>query len=234
MTRSSNVMSQSGKVGDNPMSISIDALKPKIKTAIELAIKTKKPWRFTQSVELILTFKGVDVKKEQEFRFRDDVELPHGPGKEPQICLVLEDELASHYAGLVHMVIPKSKLDTITKKDAKRIAQQCDFVLVRATLMGITGRILGPAIGPRGRSIVPIPVNADVQNFITRYRKMTRLRSKDQPWVGCRIGTESMTLDHLVDNAMHILHYVEEKIKRPLTQVARIYVKTTSSPAIEV
>ncbi|MEM1644684.1 MAG: 50S ribosomal protein L1 [Ignisphaera sp.] len=216
------------------MSVSIEALKPRIRTAIELAIKTKKPWKFTQSIELILTFRDIDVKKEQEFRFRDDVELPHGPGKEPRICLVLEDELASHYAGLVHMVIPKSKIDVITKKDAKRIAQQCDFFLVRATLMGITGRILGPAIGPRGRSIVSIPVNADVQNFITRYRRMTRLRSKDQPWVGCKIGTESMALDHLVDNAMHVLNYVEEKIKRPLTQIARIYVKTTSGPAIEV
>jgi large subunit ribosomal protein L1 len=216
------------------MSTTLEELKPRLRTAIELALKSKKPWKYIQSVELIMTFRGVDVKKEQEFRFRDDVELPHGPGKEPRICLIIEDELAQQYSGLVYMDIPKSKLDGITKKDAKKIAQQCDIMLVRATLMGIVGRVLGPALGPRGRSIVPIPANADISNFISRYRKVTRLRSKDQPWVGCRIGTENMSLDYLVDNAMAVLHHVEEKIKRPLTQIARIYVKTTSSPAIEV
>ncbi|MEM4040652.1 MAG: hypothetical protein QXM83_02405, partial [Ignisphaera sp.] len=69
------------------MSIAIEELKPRLKTAIELAIKSKKPWRYKQSVELILTFKGIDVKKQQEFRFRDNVLLPHGLGKEPKICV---------------------------------------------------------------------------------------------------------------------------------------------------
>jgi large subunit ribosomal protein L1 len=216
------------------VSSSLEELRPKLRTAIELALKTKKPWKYVQSVELVLTFRGVDVKKEQEFRFRDDVELPHGSGKEPRICLVAEDEIVQQYSKLVYMAIPRSKLDGIAKKDAKKIAQQCDIVLVRATLMGIVGRTLGPALGPRGRSIVAVPVNADIMSYITRYKKITRLRSKDQPWVGCRIGTENMPLDHLVDNAMAVLHYVEEKIKRPLTQIAKIYVKTTSSPAIEV
>lgn len=216
------------------MSMTLEELKPRLRAAIELALKTKKPWRFIQSVELMLTFKGVDVKKEQEFKFRDDVELPHGSGKEFRICLIIEDDLVLQYSGLVHTVIPKSKLSDITKKDAKKIAQRCDIVLVKATLMGMVGRILGPALGPRGRSIVPIPANVDISSIISRYKKVTRLRSKDQPWVGCRIGTENMPLDQLVDNAMTVLHYVEEKIKRPLSQVARIYVKTASSPAIEV
>uniref|UniRef100_A0A7C2V8S5 50S ribosomal protein L1 n=1 Tax=Ignisphaera aggregans TaxID=334771 RepID=A0A7C2V8S5_9CREN len=216
------------------MSADIEGLRPRIRTAIELALKTKKPWKFVQSIELILTFKGIDVKRQQEFRFRDDIELPHGPGKEPRVCLVLEDELASKYEGLVHMVIPRSRLDTITKKEAKKIAQSCDFMLVRATLMGQVGRILGPALGPRGKGLVPIPVNADVVAFVERYKKRVMLRSKEQPWAGCRIGTENMSIEQLVDNAMAVLHYVEEKIKRPLVQTARIYVKTTSSPAIEV
>lgn len=216
------------------MSISIESIRPKIRNAIELAIKSRKPWRYTQSVELILTFIGVDVKKQQEFKFRDDIQLPHGVGKEPHICLVVEDELAQQYSRQVHMVIPKSAIDSIDKKRAKRIAQQCDFVLVRANLMGLVGRILGPALGPRGKAPIAVPMNIDVNSYIERYRRMTRLRSKEQQWVGCKIGIETMPIEHLVDNAIAVLHYVEDKIKRPLTQVARIFVKTSSSPAIEV
>lgn len=220
--------------GLSDMSTTIEDLRPRIRNAIELAIKCKKPWRYTQSVELILTFKGVDVKKQQEFRFRDDVVLPHGLGEEPRICLVAEDDFAKQYSNLVYMTIPRSNIDTIDKKRAKKIAQQCDFILVRANLMGLVGRVLGPALGPRGKAPIAIPINVDVSSYIERYKKTTRLRSKDQPWAGCKIGIETMPIEHLVENAIAVLHHVEDKVKRPLLQVARIFVKTTSSPAIEV
>lgn len=216
------------------MSIAIEELKPRLKTAIELAIKSKKPWRYKQSIELILTFKGIDVKKQQEFRFRDNVLLPHGLGKEPKICVVVDDGMAQAISGLVHMVITKSDIQNMDKKTAKKIAQQCDFVLVRAPLMGLVGRSLGPALGPRGKAPIAMPVNVDIVSFIEQHRRMTTLRSKDQPWVGCSIGLESMSIDQLVENAIAVLKYVEDKIKRPLIQTARIYVKATSSPAIEV
>lgn len=215
------------------MGASIEELRPRIKNAVELAIRSKKPCKFIQTVELILTFKGIDVKKQPEFRFRDYVRLPHGLGKESRICLVLEDELVNQYSDKTK-ALPKSLIEGLDKKSAKKIAQQCDFVLVRANIMGLVGRVLGPALGPRGKAPIAIPMNVDIMKFVEQYKNMTVLRSKDQPWVGCAIGVETMTLDHLVDNAMAVLSYVEEKIKRPLSQVAKIYIKTTSSPAIEV
>lgn len=216
------------------MSVSTEELRRKIKSALELALKTKRPWRYRQSIELIISFRGVDIKKQQEFKFRDNIELPHGLGRAPRICLAIEDDLAQQYANLVYMVIPKSRLETLTKKESKSISRQCDFVLARASLMGLVGKVLGPALGPRGKAPVVIPANADIVSFITRYEKMTKLRTKDQPWVGCKVGTEELPIDHIVENVIAVLHYVEEKIKRPLSQVARIYVKTSSSPAIEV
>lgn len=216
------------------MSISVDELKSRLRTAIELAVKSKKRWKYKQSVELILTFKGVDIKKQQEFKFRENVYLPHGLGKEPRICIVVDDGMAQAFSGLVHMAIARSEVQNMDKKTAKKIAQKCDFVLVRAPLMGLVGKSLGPSLGPRGKAPIPIPANVDIVSMIEQYRKMTKLRSKDQPWVGCSIGIESMSVDQLVDNAIAVLKYIEDKIKRPLIQTAKIYVKTSSSPAIEV
>lgn len=216
------------------MSTTIEELKPRLKNAIELALKSKKLWKYVQSIELILTFKGIDIKKQQEFRFRDYVQLPYGLGKEPKICLVAEDEQINQTSKLVHMAIAKSSIESIDKKSARKIANQCDFILVRANLMGLVGKTLGPALGPRGKAPIAIPMNVDITNVVKQYKSMTKLRSKDQPWVGCKIGIETMNIDHLVENAIVVLSYIEDKIKKPLTQVATIFVKTTSSPAIEV
>ncbi len=217
------------------MSISSREFRNALKNAIQLAIEAKKPWRFMQSVELIVTFKDVDVKKQQEFRFRDTVVLPKGLDKESNICVVVDDASIQRVieAG-AYRAIGRDNLSKFDRKSAKKIAQECDWVLVKADLMGQAGRVLGPALGPRGKSPIAVPVNADIATYIRQYRNAVRLYSKEQPWVGCRIGSEKMPIDSLVENAIAVLQYIEEKIKRPLLQSSRIYVKTTSSPAVEV
>jgi large subunit ribosomal protein L1 len=206
-----------------------------LKRSIELALQAKKPWKFTQSVELIVTFRGIDVKKQSEFRFRDVVMLPRGLGKGLSICVVTDDTMVQEAlkAG-ASVAISKSELSKIDKKSAKKIADKCEWILVKSDLMGMAGRVLGPALGPRGKAPIPFPPNADITQMIARYKNAVKLYSKEQPWVGCKIGVETMTLEDLVDNALAVLSYIEEKIKRSLLEVAKIYVKTTSSPTVEV
>ncbi len=217
------------------MSITSKEYGERIRELIKLAIEASKPRKYVQSVELILAFSGVDVKKQQEFRFRDTVFLPKGLGRDNKICVVLDDAQIQKVVELgVYRAIGKSEVSKIDKKTAKKIAQECDWLLVRADLMGLAGRVLGPALGPRGKAPIAIPPTANIENIVAQYRNATRLYSKEQPWVGCKIGTEKMSIEDLAENAIAVLHYIEEKIKRPLLQVAHIYVKTTSSPAIEL
>jgi len=216
------------------MSTDFESLMPALRRSIEQAIAAKKPVRFRQSVELIVVFPGVDPKQ-PEYRFRDAVRLPKGLGKEVRVCVVADGAMASQAreAG-AHRVITKDELMKMSRKDAKKVAQECDWVLVRADLMGFAGRILGPALGPRGKAPTPIPPTADIKALIEQYKRTTRLRNKDQPWVGCRIGTEDMSIDDLVENAVAVLQHIEGKVHRPLAQFARIYVKVTMGPSIEV
>lgn len=217
------------------MSISSQEFRSALRSAIQLAIETRRPWKFIQSVELIVTFRDVDVKKQQEFRFRDTLILPKGLDKESRICVVVDDASIQKAAEAgAYRAVGRSEVSKIDKKSARKIAQECDWVLVRADLMGQVGRVLGPALGPRGKSPIAVPVGADIASYIKQYRNAIRLYSKEQPWVGCRIGSEKMSVDTLVENAIAVLQYIEEKIKRPLLQISRIYVKTTSSPAVEV
>ncbi len=213
----------------------IEGLRDKLEKAIRYAILTKKPWKYKQSVELIVAFRGINVKGQPEFRFRDPVTLPKGLGKEVKVCVVADGTMASRAleAG-AYKVIGRDELSKMDKKSAKKVAQECDWVLVRADLMGLAGRILGPALGPRGKAPIPVPPNADIATYIKQFKNTTRLFSRDQPFVACKIGTEDMDPKDLAENAITVLTHIENKIKRPLLQFSKIYVKTTSGPAIEV
>lgn len=191
--------------------------------------------RFVQGVDLQIVFKGIDPKS-QEARFRDAVYLPKGLGKKNKICVVADGDMALKAKNSdVDLLITREDLQNIDKKRAKKIASECDWLLVKTDLMGIVGRILGPALGPRGKAPIPVPANADIVAQINYYRSVTRLRNKEQLFVSCRVGSEKMSPEDLAENIMTILNYVENKVKQPLEQIVEyIVIKTTMGPPVRV
>ncbi len=208
--------------------------KEEIREAIEKAVKYSKPRNFKQSIELIIVLKDVDPKS-PEGRIRETVILPKGLGKELKICVVADGEMAekAKNAG-AYRVITRNELLSISKKEAKKIAQTCDWVLVRTDLMAYAGRILGPALGPRGKIPVPVPPSANIEAVIKRYKSAILLRNKDQPQLMSKIGTEDMSVDDLLENALTILSRVESKLPNGIHNIAKIIVKTTMGPPVEV
>jgi large subunit ribosomal protein L1 len=131
-------------------------------------------------------------------------------------------------------VITKEELQQMDKKAAKKVAQQCDWVLVKVDLMGLAGKILGPALGPRGKAPVPLPPNAPLEAFVKKYSKSVNLRIRKQPQVMCRIGTEDMDVKQLAENANAVISALERKLPNPQNQIAKIIVKTTMGPPVLV
>lgn len=210
--------------------ISREVLVKKVQEAIEYG----RGRRFKQGVELQVVFRGIDPKS-PEAKFRDAVYLPKGLGKTPRICVVADGEMALKARNLADLLISREDLQNIDKKRAKKIASECDWILVKTDLMGIVGRVLGPALGPRGKAPTPVPANADIVAQINYYRSVTRLRNKEQPFVSCRVGSEDMRPEDLVENIMAVLSYIENKVKMPLEQfVSYIVIKTTMGPPVRV
>lgn len=202
---------------------------------ISEAIKLGKGRGFKQTVEIAVVFKGPDPRS-QKLRFRDPVYLPKGSGKSPVVCVVADGDAAikARSAG-ADVVVTREELQKLGKKQAKALASKCDWILVRTDLMGLAGRILGPALGPRGKAPTPLDVNADVASLIKYYRSVTRLRNKEQPFVSGAIGTEDMSPEDLAENAAAVLNFIENKIEQPLqASVRRIIVKTTMGIPVEV
>jgi len=206
----------------------------KLKEAIRKAIEYSPPRRFKQSVEMIIILRDIDPKS-PEGRIRETIFLPKGRGKDLDICVVADGEIAKKAAEAgAKRVITGDELKSISKKDAKKIAEQCDWVLVSTPLMSLAGRVLGPALGPRGKAPVPVPPTTDIASMINRYKSAITVRNKDQPQLMTAIGTIDMSIDDLVENAEAVLSTIVSKLPAGANNISDIYVKTTMGPSIPV
>ena len=204
-----------------------------LKESISKAIEVGKGRNFIQSVELQVVFKGVSPK-DPEVKFRDSVYLPKGTGKPSKVLVVANGEmlLKAKEAGID--ALSDEEVLSMSKREIKKLAMKYNWVLVKADLMAKMGRILGPALGPRGKVPTPVPINSDIVMLAKRYSNSVRLRNKEQAWVGCKIGTEDMDPEDLAENAMTIIEHIKNKFKRPFETSVKVYVKTTMGPSVEV
>lgn len=202
--------------------------------AIEKALALGKGRRFKQSVEMIIVLRDIDVKG-QAGKIREFITLPKGRGKELSVCVVGDEELAvkAREAG-AKTVLTSQDLQGLSKKQAKKIAEQCDWVLVRTDLMALTGRTLGPALGPRGKAPIPIPASANIPALIKRYMNTVVARVKDQPQIMVPIGAEDMSPGDLAENALAVLSVIEQRLPSGAGNIAKLVFKTTMGMPVEV
>ncbi len=205
----------------------------KVLEAVNKALKLGKPRRFKQSIDLIIALKDVDLRS-PEARIREIVYLPHKPPKEPRICVVADGDMAVKAREAGVEVFTRQDLQQLrgNRKAAKKIAKRCDWVLVRADLMGLAGATLGPALGPRGKAPTPVPPNANISEVIERFKRAVWVRLRNQPQIMCRVGTEDMKPEEIADNVKAVLQVVENRLGRQ--KIKRVYVKKTMGIPVQV
>jgi large subunit ribosomal protein L1 len=214
------------------MSLDAKALLESIRQAKE---KSKKR-NFSQSIELIVNLRDIDVRK-PEGRIQELIELPHAVGKPAKICVFASGELAlkAKRAG-ADLVMGRGELEALAgdKKRRKALAQTYDFFIAEASLMPLVGKILGSALGPKGRMPTPVAPTADVKEHIKKLRKTVLVRLRGQPVLQCRVGTEEMSDELVAENIRAVLSRLEDKLKKGLKNIASIYVKTTMGQPVQV
>ena len=204
--------------------------------SIEELRKNSPKRNFTQSIELIIKLKDIDLKK-PEARITDTVELPHPPKKQIKVCVIADGELAikAKNSG-ADLVIGKNDLNSLAsnRKEAKKLLNNYDFFIAEAPLMPLIGKTIGPILGPRGKMPTPVPPNAPIDEVIKRYRRTIRIRTKDQPQIQCIIATEDTSDEEIAENIQAVISKVESKLERGFKNIAGIALKTTMGPPIEV
>jgi large subunit ribosomal protein L1 len=203
--------------------------------AVQKALESAKKRNFTETVELAINLKDVDLTIPKN-RIQDDIILPNGRGRPVRVCVIGGGELALKAKDVADLVITTEELGAIAddKKQAKKIAGTTDFFIAEAPLMAVVGKRLGTVLGPRGKMPKPIPPGADPTGMIDNLRKSVTIRTKDRKTFHAPVGTADMTPEQLADNIETILKRIETRLEKGRMNIASSYVKTTMGPAEKV
>jgi large subunit ribosomal protein L1 len=192
--------------------------------------------KFSQSIDLVVRLREVDLKK-PENRINETIALPNPPEKALKICVIASGDLATRAkeAG-ADLLVSRQEMENLgkDKKAARKLAQDYDFFISEAPMMPLVGRALGSFLGPRGKMPTPVPPNAPIDQVVTNHRKMVRIRMREQPVLQCRVGTEGMPDEKLVENIQAVVSRIEQKLERGFKNIGEILIKATMSKPVKI
>jgi len=195
---------------------------------IKEAKSGKKKRKFKESLEMIMVFRDIDVKK--GFALNETIQLPKALGKPASICVMASGDLSlKAKSAKADKVIDESALNQMAtnKRESRKFINNYDFFLAETKLMPIVGKALGQLLGPRGKMPTPLPFNAPIESILQRFRSSVRIRVRNSLSLSCKIGDESMGDNELAANAHTIVNTVEKKLPNGEKNIRKIMVKTT-------
>lgn len=210
--------------------------KGNLKAALKEVKESPEKRNFNQSIELIINLRDVDMKK-PEGRIQEKIELPRSLDRKVNVCVFANGDMALRARrGGADLVLESAEIEGLMndKKRQRQIAKSMDSFIAAAPLMPIVGRVFGAILGPRGKMPTPVAPTANIEEEIGRHRRMILIRTRGQPVLQCRVGTEGMSDDELVENIQAVLSRVSGKLKRGVKNIEAVYLKTTMGPSVRV
>jgi len=205
----------------------------KLADMIKEAKTGSKQRKFTQSIEMILVFKDIDVKK--GFALNEVVQLPK-TSSPSTVCIMATGDMGQKAkAAKADAVVGSDELDKFAanKRASRKFINKYDFFLADTQIMPVVGKVLGQLLGPRGKMPTPVPFNASIESFLTRFRASIKVRSRASLAMSCKIGDESMDDADLAINAHAVLTAVEKKLPSGDKNMKRVIIKTTMGKPVK-
>lgn len=205
----------------------------KLVDMIKEAKTGSKQRKFTQSIEMILVFKDIDVKK--GFALNEVVQLPK-TSSPSTVCIMATGDMGQKAkAAKADAVVGSDELDKFAanKRASRKFINKYDFFLADTQIMPVVGKVLGQLLGPRGKMPTPVPFNASIESFLTRFRASIKVRARASLAMSCKIGDESMDDADLAINAHAVLTAVEKKLPSGDKNMKRVIIKTTMGKPVK-
>jgi large subunit ribosomal protein L1 len=211
------------------MQMDKEQLTPKITEALSKKAERK----FTQSVELSLSFKDIDIEA-PEYKLNQNVFLPKGRGKDVEIGVFADGDMNVQAKKVSNHVLDKRGLEEYAKSKRKmrNYAGECYTFIAQPELMPLIGKSWGIVLGPRSKMPQPVPSNVDLTGLFKRLKNTVRIRSKKNPTIQVPIGTADMSPEDIAENVMAVYNSVEKQI--PAEKIRSIHIKTTMGQAVRL
>ena len=200
---------------------------------IKKAKEETKKRKFKQSIELIINFKDIDVKK--GFAINEVVQLPKTSSPATVCVIATGDMNQKAKAAKADSVIGNDELTKYeaNKRESRKFINKYDFFLADTKIMPTVGKALGQLLGPRGKMPTPVPFNAPIDAFLARFRTSIKVRTRASLSISCKIGDESMEDADLATNAFTVLNAIEKKLPNGEKNIKKVLIKTTMGKPVK-
>ena len=189
--------------------------------------------KFKQSLELIINFKDIDVKK--GFAINEVVQLPK-TNSPATVCVIATGEMSQKAkAAKADSVIGNEELTKFeaNKRESRKFINKYDFFLADTKIMPTVGKALGQLLGPRGKMPTPVPFDAPIDAFLARFRTSIKVRTRASLSISCKIGDESIEDSDLATNAFAVLNTIEKKLPNGEKNIKKVLIKTTMGKPVK-
>ncbi|MDY7082637.1 MAG: 50S ribosomal protein L1, partial [Halobacteria archaeon] len=129
-----------------------------IEDAVETALSEKEQRNFTESVDLAINLRDLDLSQPDN-RVDEEVVLPAGTGRDIKVGVFADGETAVRAEDEADEVIRPDELADLSDDDAKDLAGEIDFFIGEQDMMQDVASSLGSVLGPRGK--MPNPLEPD-------------------------------------------------------------------------
>ncbi|MBN1274870.1 50S ribosomal protein L1 [Candidatus Woesearchaeota archaeon] len=200
--------------------------------ALQAAKEQSKERKFSQTVDLIIALKGLNLKKPEE-QVEFFVDLPHAPGKQRKICALVGPDLEEKAKESCDLVITQAGFDKYKdKKEVKKLATTYDYFIAQADLMPKVAAAFGRALGPRGKMPNPkagciLPPKAPVQPVVERLQKLARIAAKKQLAIQLAVGKDDMPERDVAENVLAVYNHLAHHLPAEKNNIKHAYLKYT-------
>ncbi len=214
--------------------------KQEIKKVIQKLKTDSKKRNFSQTVDLIVTLKDLNLKKPE-----DQVEffatLHHKVGKKIKVCGIVGPELADEAKNVFDFVVEANQLDSYIKdkKKAKKLAKSYDYFVAQASIMPKIAAAFGRTLGPQGKMPNPkagciIAAKPQIKPLYEKLQKTIKVSAKKVPMFQLIIGKEDMNEEEIVDNIDFAVDQIIHHLPKERNNIKSIFLKLTMSKPVSI
>jgi large subunit ribosomal protein L1 len=120
------------------------------------------------------------------------------------------------------------------KRASRKFINKYDFFLADTKLMPLVGKSLGQLLGPRGKMPTPVPFNAPIESFLSRFKTSIRVRVKNSLSITCKVGDVTMDEHQVAGNAIAVINNLSAKLPNGNKNIRKYMIKTTMGKAIKL
>ncbi len=207
--------------------------------AIKKLKESSQKRNFKQSVDMIVTFKDIDMKK-TENQMLLFANLPHNPGKDIKVCALVGPEMKEE-AKPADKVILLDEFESYknNKKNMKKLASEFDFFVAQANLMSQVAVAFGRVLGPKGKMPNPkagcvVPPKTNLKPVVEKLKKSLKLASKNTLMVQGIIGKDDMSDAQITENVLSVYNQVLHALPQEKNNIKNVMIKFTMSKPVKI